>query len=184
MNILGFMSVWTALGVFFSINLAFAGSTEATYYWGSAKAGLSTAQVCAVKINEADATDVHLEALVYMAHEGKYIYTEELELIFDTTRQAYVFNSSEVAPTIKQAALFLDAQTSEPLRFAVSVFHHNHYDPAFCENLVEAKGDEIALAEEFFNNFGATSDPDHSEDDVNTDTDHDHDHEGHDHSHE
>ncbi|MCO5113775.1 MAG: hypothetical protein M9899_06335 [Bdellovibrionaceae bacterium] len=176
MNILGFISLWSFFGVFFSINAAFAaGPTEVTYYWGSAKAGLSTAQACAVKINEADAADVHLEALVYMAHEGKYIYTEELELIFDTTRQAYVFNSSEVMPTIKQAALFLDAQTSEPLRFAVSVLHHNHYDPAFCENLVEAQGDEIILAEEFFNNFGATSDP-NSDDDVDTDADHDHDH--------
>lgn len=177
------LRTWGAfLGMVLVSQVALASAAEdAIYYWGVTKS-LAGNKSCAVKLNAADEALASLEALVFMAHEGKYVYTDALDLTFDTTRQAYVFNSTEVRPNIKQAVLFLDAQ-GLPARFAASIFHHNHYDPAFCENLMEAQGQDIALAQEFFNNFGADAEEDHEEHDDDHDHDHDH-HHDHDHDHD
>lgn len=146
-------------------------STDSIFYWGEYK-GLTGKMSCLVKVNSADESKISLEGIVFLAHDNKYVYTDELVLNYDASKNSYVFNSTESAPLIKQAVLFLDAQNSFS-RFAAAVLHHNHYDPTFCENLMEAKGEEITLAEEFFTLVV----------DIYSEEDHDHDH-SHDHDHD
>lgn len=142
------------------------------YYWGETRGHGAQTEVCAVKIHGSlNSSQIQVEALAYMAHEAEFIYTGLLELDFNAKLGAYVFQSTEPAPTINQAAVFLNDK-AEVARFAVSILHGNHYDPSFCENLTVAPLVDEAEIEALFVQY----------EEEGADHDHHHDHH-HDHGH-